>query len=129
MKVGTRIKGLRKEKKITLKELAEKTDISISFLSDIENQRSNPSLERLEEIAKALNTTIAYLMGETPTVDDELLVVLSDPDLRVAFEDWENWTDEEKRDLLEFIEFKKSKRKTNRIRIYRRKHKRVRINK
>jgi len=110
MKVGTRIKGLRKEKKITLKELAEKTDISISFLSDIENQRSNPSLERLEEIAKALNTTIAYLMGETPTVDDELLVVLSDPDLRVAFEDWESWTDEEKRDLLEFIEFKKSKR-------------------
>ncbi len=111
MKVGIRIKALRKEKKITLKELAEKADISISFLSDIENGRSNPSLERLEEIAKALNTSISYLLGEdTPSVDDQLMELLSDPNLRVAFEDWHSWTDEEKKDLLEFIEFKKSKR-------------------
>ena len=65
MNVGERIKQLRKEKKLTLKELSHKADISISFLSDIENGRSNPSLERLKDIAEALDTTISYLLGET----------------------------------------------------------------
>ncbi|WP_034328675.1 helix-turn-helix domain-containing protein [Alkaliphilus transvaalensis] len=111
MKIGRRIKSLRKDNKITLKELSEMTNISISFLSDIENERSNPSIERLEEIAKALNTTIAFLMGEEPvSIDLQLKSLFSDPTLRVAFEDWHSWTEEEKKDLLEFIEFKKSKR-------------------
>lgn len=64
MNVGERIKRLRKERKLTLRELSEKVDISISFLSDIENGRSNPSLERLKSIAEALDTTVSYLLGE-----------------------------------------------------------------
>lgn len=67
MNVGERIKQLRKEKNLTLRELAEKADISISFLSDIENGRSNPSLERLKAIAEALDTTVSYLLGENST--------------------------------------------------------------
>ena len=46
--IGDRIKALRKEHSLTLKDLSEKANISISFLSDIENGRSNPSLERLD---------------------------------------------------------------------------------
>lgn len=64
MSVGERIKALRQERKLTLRELSQKADISISFLSDIENGRSNPSLERLKAIAEALNTTVSYLLGE-----------------------------------------------------------------
>lgn len=62
--IGSRIKKLRKQQNLTLKELSEKVGISISFLSDIENGRSNPSLERLKQLAKALNTTIGYIIGE-----------------------------------------------------------------
>ncbi|MCG0276769.1 MAG: helix-turn-helix domain-containing protein [Thermosediminibacteraceae bacterium] len=42
----------------------------MSFLSDIENGRSNPSLERLKEIAEALDTTVSYLLGENDKTDD-----------------------------------------------------------
>ncbi|MGO5073132.1 helix-turn-helix domain-containing protein [Clostridium sporogenes] len=62
--VGNRIKALRKEHDYTLKDLSFKTNISVSFLSDIENGRSNPSLDRLKDIAAALNTTTSYLLGE-----------------------------------------------------------------
>lgn len=62
--VGFRIKDLRKQKGYTLKILSEKAKISVSFLSDIENNRSKPSLERLKEIADALETTSSYLLGE-----------------------------------------------------------------
>jgi len=64
LKVGDRIKSLRKENDLTLRELAKKANISHSFLSDIENNRSNPSLKRLQDIAKALDVTVSYLLGE-----------------------------------------------------------------
>ncbi|SJZ77490.1 helix-turn-helix domain-containing protein [Selenihalanaerobacter shriftii] len=64
MTIGEKIKSIRKEKKLTLRELASKTDISPSFISDIENNRSNPSLNRLKDIANALNTSVSYLLGE-----------------------------------------------------------------
>lgn len=63
--VGVRIKALRKQKGYTLKILSDKAKISISFLSDIENGRSKPSLERLQDIAVALDTTTSYLMNES----------------------------------------------------------------
>lgn len=63
--VGVRIKALRKQKGYTLKILSAKAKISISFLSDIENGRSKPSLERLQDIAVALETTTSYLMNES----------------------------------------------------------------
>jgi|LSQX01.2.fsa_nt_gb transcriptional regulator with XRE-family HTH domain len=64
MIVGERIKMFRAEKKLTLRDLSKKADISISFLSDIENGRSNPSLERLKDIAAALNVPIIVLLDE-----------------------------------------------------------------
>ncbi|MBV7275441.1 helix-turn-helix transcriptional regulator [Clostridiaceae bacterium UIB06] len=63
--VGERIKILRKKSELTLKDLSEKANISVSFLSDIENGRSHPSLERLDSIAKALNTSTSYLLDES----------------------------------------------------------------
>lgn len=70
MTVGKRIKEIRKKKKLTLRELSKKADISISFISDIENGRSNPSLERLKSIAAALDTPVSVLLGES--VSDEV---------------------------------------------------------
>ena len=62
--VGERIKILRKERNLTLKSLSEKSNISVSFLSDIENGRSHPSLEKLNSIANALNISTSYLLDE-----------------------------------------------------------------
>lgn len=69
--IGDRIKTLRKEHSLTLKDLSEKANISVSFLSDIENGRSNPSLERLNDIAKALDTTTSYLLGENQLINEK----------------------------------------------------------
>lgn len=58
MNVSTTLKKLRKENKLTLKELSLKSGVSVSFISDIENMRRNPSIETLESLAKALNVSI-----------------------------------------------------------------------
>ena len=60
MKIGYRIKKLRMQQKITLKELGERTGLTTSFLSQLERDLTSPSFISLEKIADALNTTMAY---------------------------------------------------------------------
>ena len=49
------IKERREQLGISQKELAEKADISQSFLCDIEQGRSKPSIDTALKIAKALD--------------------------------------------------------------------------
>lgn len=56
---------------MTKKELAEKADISMSFLSDLTNAKANPSLRIMEAIAGALGTPLPMLLESTDlSVDD-----------------------------------------------------------
>jgi transcriptional regulator with XRE-family HTH domain len=58
MKIGTRIKDLRIQQRITLKELAKRTGLTTSFLSQLERDLTSPSVSSLEKIAQALNTKV-----------------------------------------------------------------------
>lgn len=63
MTLGERLKELRNEKGYSLRELAKIIgDISASYISDIENDRYEPSLKKLKSIAKGLNVPTAYLL-------------------------------------------------------------------
>ena len=64
MSIGERIKTLRKESKLTQVELAKKSNISRSYLTDIENDRYNPSLETLKAIANSLNVNLSDIVSE-----------------------------------------------------------------
>ena len=58
--IGERIKGLRMEEGITLVELGERVNLSASYLSQIERDKTSPSLSTLMSIAKALNVGLRY---------------------------------------------------------------------
>ena len=54
-----KLKIMRKEKGMTLEELAEKCGISAGYLCHLEKgSRTHPSIEVMEKIAKAFNTNI-----------------------------------------------------------------------
>lgn len=56
------IKELRMIKKVTLKQLKEQTGMSISYLSEIENNKvKNPSLLVMVKIAEALDSKLDEL--------------------------------------------------------------------
>ncbi|WP_312693928.1 helix-turn-helix domain-containing protein [Leuconostoc pseudomesenteroides] len=73
---ANRIKELRKQKKLTQSELAEKINASRMAIANYETDRNNPSYAMLSLIADALDTTVEYLQGKTdnplktPVVDD-----------------------------------------------------------
>ncbi|GAB4535946.1 MAG: cupin domain-containing protein [Anaerolineae bacterium] len=64
--VGERIKALRTEQGMTLAELSEKANISASYLSQIERDKTIPSLNTLTGIARVFNVGLRYFF-ETET--------------------------------------------------------------
>ena len=60
MKVGAKIKSIRIEKGLKQTELASMAGISNTYLSDIENGRTNPSVNTIEKLAKALEINLDW---------------------------------------------------------------------
>lgn len=63
------MKHRRNELNLSLRALAEKTDLSAAFLSQIECGKSNPSLNSLQRIAEALHVSLSYFLSTNTTVD------------------------------------------------------------
>lgn len=63
--LGRKIRQQRKEKKYTLEQLAEKLDVSTTFIGQIERAKGIPSLETLVKIANILEiSTDSLLFGD-----------------------------------------------------------------
>lgn len=63
-KIGERIKKSRNEKSMSLRELANKVELSASFLSQIEQGKASPSIENLKKIANSLDVRVSYLIED-----------------------------------------------------------------
>lgn len=70
MDLGNAIKSLRKELKISRKELASKSEISITALYNIENNLSFPSKDTIHSLCKSLGVPVSYLMFYSLTEED-----------------------------------------------------------
>jgi transcriptional regulator with XRE-family HTH domain len=64
MELGSTIRRIRKEKLLTLKDVAHMTNLTESLLSQIENNKAQPSIASLMAISRALNTPIAYFFDQ-----------------------------------------------------------------
>lgn len=72
--LGDNIKKIRKIKKISINTLSKSTGISLGYLSDLENNKAkNPTIDKLEIIAVALDTTTKDLL----TTEDKLDIAVT----------------------------------------------------
>ncbi|MCF1625861.1 helix-turn-helix domain-containing protein [Tetragenococcus koreensis] len=70
MSIGQNIKAIRKERNKTQKEFAEILDISPSYMSELENDKRNLSLETISNLAKKMDVSFLYLLEGKTTFDD-----------------------------------------------------------
>ena len=87
--IGNNIKEYRTIRGMTLRNVAEKTNFTTSYIGLIERGNTVPNSYTLKQIAKALNVPISALFGESDI--GEALSTLSDP----------IFTKEENREYLE----------------------------
>lgn len=73
--LGEKIRGLRKQKKLSLEQLADLTESSKSYLWELENKDApNPSAEKIARIAAVLDVTAEFLMDDRETTADQAIV-------------------------------------------------------
>ncbi|WP_404405983.1 helix-turn-helix domain-containing protein [Jeotgalibacillus malaysiensis] len=66
MMIGENIYKIRREKGLTLSELADRAGVSKSYLSNIErNLKQNPSIQVIEKIANVLEVDMKRLLNVT----------------------------------------------------------------
>jgi len=68
MQLGRKIRDLRLRRGLTVQQLAELTGLSKGFVSQVENGRTSPSLATLMELARSLETSVAWLVVEEDLV-------------------------------------------------------------
>ncbi|RMG11829.1 MAG: response regulator [Deltaproteobacteria bacterium] len=62
--IGATIREIRKEKGLTLKQVARRTGLSVSLLSQIERAESSASISSLYRIACALQVRLTEIFGD-----------------------------------------------------------------
>ena len=62
--IGSKIRDIRKRKKITIAQMSDKVGLSKGFISNIENDNTSPSLNTLQTIATFLDVPFPYLLLE-----------------------------------------------------------------
>lgn len=62
MELGERIRQRRKELGLSLRQLADRVDLTASFLSQIERDLASPSLDSLRKISDALEVPIFHFL-------------------------------------------------------------------
>lgn len=63
VKLGLKIKKIRKGKGLSQEQLATKSKLHRTYISDIERGDRNVSIKNIEKIAKALGVTISDLLS------------------------------------------------------------------
>ena len=83
VEVGRRIREIREYQHFTREQLSEKANISIQFLSDIENGYKSMTVLTIINLAKALNISTDYLLlgkssSDEPNENDKIIHNLLD---------------------------------------------------
>ncbi len=62
--IGRVIRHLRRARKLTIEDLADKADMHHTYLSGIERGHENPSLEKLSNLAYVLQTQLSKILAD-----------------------------------------------------------------
>jgi len=82
MEIGSKIRDIRKRKKITIAQMCEATGLSKGFISNVENNNTSPSISTLQTIANFLKVPLPYLLLEK---DQQMQVVKKDSRTTTSF--------------------------------------------
>ncbi|MCC6615721.1 MAG: cupin domain-containing protein [Anaerolineae bacterium] len=70
--IGKKIRAARQSQQMSLRSLAAKANVSPSMLSQIENDRANPSVTTLYNIAEALSISLNYFFPDQDSDSERL---------------------------------------------------------
>ena len=103
---GSRVKEMRKNRHWTQKELANRVDVRLQLLNKYEGGQHIPPADTLIRLAKALDTTVDYLLTGDPIKDEPL----ASANLYRRFQTLEALNDEDRNTVISVIDATIAKR-------------------
>lgn len=91
MMIGEKIRDSRKEKGLSMTELAEKASVTAGYISQIERNQIEPSLSVLRRISKILEVPLPELFaaetsGDVQVIPKNKRTIVKFPELNMAYE-------------------------------------------
>ena len=96
---GKKLRECREVKNLSQKELASILNTSYSVIGKYERDEMTPSIDVAKRIAKILDTTVGYLLGETEQEN-----IFKDPAMLNRFNDIEKLDNENKNHILTVVD-------------------------
>lgn len=96
---GKKLRECREAKNLSQKELAAILNTSYSVIGKYERDEMIPSIEVAKNIARILNTTVGYLLGETEEVN-----LFKDPAMLNRFNEIEKLDGENKKHIISVVD-------------------------
>jgi transcriptional regulator with XRE-family HTH domain len=80
--IGERLMELRKKRKLSMRELAERSGASTSLISQVETGKTNPTVAKLQNLATALGVPVNYFFDphDEPPPDPQPLAAAREED-------------------------------------------------
>ena len=92
---GKKLAESRKAKKLSQSDLARLLNTNHSIIGKYERDEVKPSIDVVKKLAENLNTTVAFLLGETTDME-----LLKDPDMLKRLNDINNLPKKDKEGIL-----------------------------
>ncbi len=70
MDIGSKIKRLRQKNQLTLEDVANRSELSKGFLSQVENNLSSPSIATLEDILEVLGSSLSEFFSKDEEIEN-----------------------------------------------------------
>lgn len=107
---GNYIKGLRKSKNMTIRQVELYSGVSHSYISQLENGKKGiPSPPVLKKISKAMKVSYDLLMEKAGYIEQdeesELKELLQDPQTDLMFKDWKSMDSKQREEAIQMIKF------------------------
>lgn len=98
--VSKRLRAIRKERNITQMELSKKSGVAQATISGIERGIQSANSDTISLLAKAMQCTVAELMGESNPKDG-----VFEQDFRYALFGGAEATDEQYQEVLDYAQY------------------------
>ncbi|MCY8504537.1 helix-turn-helix domain-containing protein [Bacillus atrophaeus] len=110
MNFGDRLKKLREKTGWTQTFVAEKIGVKNNTLSSYESAKRQPDYETTKKLADLYKVSTDYILtGNVPNNPSNDF--LNDPDLQIAFKDASDFSEEARKQAIDFIKYLKEKEK------------------
>lgn len=97
---GKKLTECRKVKNLSQKELAKIFNTSHTTIGKYERDEMTPSIDAAKKLAKILDTTVGYLLGENDNAD-----LFKDPKMLQRFQDISSLPEKDKESLLTTVDY------------------------